>query len=94
MIHKDTRTLSGKLPGVNTDTIGPFIMTAATMSREKMDDYYEFLCSSHQKAAWEKAAKLDGRKLAQWIRHVLDREAIRSGVKMGQHRSELSEESE
>lgn len=64
-----------------------------TMARKKFDTDVNFECYVTQKAAYSEAAIREGLSISAWIRRTLD-SAIRSGVKMGKHRSELSEESE
>lgn len=41
----------------------------------KDDARFDGTCRSHEKEAWEKAAALEGRKLANWIKRVCNREA-------------------
>lgn len=38
---------------------------------------YIMQLTDEQRAAWAQSAALDGRPLAQWIRYVCDREAVR-----------------
>ena len=37
---------------------------------------YDLRCSEEERAAWDRAAKSDGRKLADWMRRTLNRAEI------------------